>query len=57
VIAITAIPIVLCLFYMIIVPGWAPSSHRRGISAWRVALFLACAAVIAAGAGDFILRR
>jgi hypothetical protein len=56
VIVITAIPIVLCLFYMIIVPGWAPGSHRRGISAWRVALFLGCAAVIATGVGALIFR-
>ncbi len=57
VIAISAIPIGLCLFYMIIVPGWAPGSHRRGISAWRVALFLGCAAVIATGVGAFVLGR
>jgi len=56
VIVITAIPIMLCLFYMIIVPGWAPGSHRRGISAWRVALFLGCAAAVVTGVGAFVIR-
>jgi hypothetical protein len=56
VIVIAAIPILLCLFYMIIVPGWAAGSRRHGICTWRVALFLACAAVIATGVGAFILR-
>jgi hypothetical protein len=56
VIVISAIPIVFCLFYMIIAPGWVPGSHRGGLGVWRVALFLACAAAIVTGVVAFILR-
>src|ERR1700680_3560664 len=53
---IAAVPIVFCLFYMIVTPGWVPGTSARGGRVWRVALFLGCAAVIVAGVGAFILR-
>jgi len=56
VIATAVIPIVFCLFYMIVAPGWVPGTHRRGLSVWRLALFLGCAAAIVIGVGAFILR-
>jgi hypothetical protein len=55
-IAISAVPIVLCLFYMIVAPGWVPGTSGRGHRAWRLALFLGCAAAIVAGVGAFIAR-
>jgi hypothetical protein len=55
-IGIAAIPIVFCLFYMIVVPGWVPGTHRRGRPVWRLTLFLGCAAAIVTGVVAFILR-
>jgi hypothetical protein len=55
-IGIAAIPIVFCLFYVIVAPGWVPGTHRRGLGVWRVALFLGCAAAIVTGVAAFILR-
>jgi hypothetical protein len=55
-IGIVAVAIVFCLFYMIVVPGWTSGESSRGWLVWRVALFLACAAVLITGAGAFILR-
>jgi hypothetical protein len=55
-IGIAVVPIVLCLFYMIVAPGWVPGSSGRAPRALRMALFAALAAAIVVGAGDFILR-
>jgi hypothetical protein len=55
-IATAAIPIVFCLFYMIVAPGWVPGTHRRAPRVLRVTLFLGCAAAIVTGVGAFILR-
>lgn len=54
--AIAVIPIVFCLFYMVVMPGWVPGTSGRGRRVWRVALFLGCAAAIVVGVGAFILR-
>lgn len=54
-IGIAVVPIVFCLFYMIVAPGWVPESSGRAPRALRMALFVAIAAAIVAGAGDFIL--
>jgi hypothetical protein len=51
-----ALPIVFCLFYIIVAPGWVPGSTGRACRDLRVALFVGLAAAILAGAGDFILR-
>jgi hypothetical protein len=55
-IVIAAIPILFCLLYMIVVPGWTPGTHRRGSRVWRITLFLGCAAAIITVVGTFILR-
>jgi hypothetical protein len=55
-IGVAVIPIVFCLFYMIIAPGRVPGSSGRVRRALRVVLFLGVAAPIVAGAGAFILR-
>jgi hypothetical protein len=55
-IGLAVVPILFCLLYMIVVPGWLPGSSGRARLLWRVALFLGFAAVIIAGAGAFILR-
>jgi hypothetical protein len=55
-IAAAVVPILGCLFYMIITPGWRPGDEARRRSAWRLTLFLGCAAVIIAGAGAFMLK-
>jgi hypothetical protein len=55
-IGIAAIPIVFCLFYMIVAPGWVPGTHRRTGLILRMTLFLGCAAAIVVGVGAFILR-
>lgn len=54
--AIAAVPIVFCLFYIMVIPGWVPGNSGRGGRVWRVALFVGCAAAIVAGVGAFILR-
>jgi hypothetical protein len=56
VLGIAVIPFVFCLFYMIVAPGWVPGTDRRGLSVWRLVLFLGCAAAIVTGVGAFILR-
>lgn len=55
-IGLVVVPILFCLFYMIVVPGWVPGSSGRTRLVWRAALFLGCAALIVTGAGAFILR-
>jgi len=55
-IGIAAIPIVFCLFYIIVAPGWVPSTHRRTGLILRMTMFLGCAAAIVTGVGAFILR-
>jgi hypothetical protein len=55
-IGVAVLPIVFCLFYMIVVPGWVPGKSGLLRRAWRMALFLGCASAIVAGAGGFILR-
>ncbi len=55
--AIAAVPVVFCLFYMIVIPGWVPGISGRAGRALRVALFVACTAAIAAGVGAFIFRQ
>jgi hypothetical protein len=56
-IGVAAVPILFFLLYMIVAPGWMPrGTSGRAVRLLRVALFLACAAAIVAGAGAFILR-
>ena len=56
VIAISVIPVVFCLFYMIAAPGWVPGNGGRGLGVWRIVLFLGSVTAIVAGVGIFILR-
>jgi hypothetical protein len=55
-IGIAAIPILFCLFYMIVAPGWVPGTRRRVGLIVRMTLFLGCAAAIVTGVGAFIFR-
>lgn len=55
-VGVAAVPIVFCLFYMIVAPGWMPGQSVAWRLAWRAALFLGCAAAIVAGVAAFILR-
>jgi hypothetical protein len=55
-IGIAAIPILFCLFYMIVAPGWVPGTERRVGLIVRMTLFLGCAAAIVTGVGAFIFR-
>jgi hypothetical protein len=54
--AVAAVPTVVCLFYMIVAPGWTPNASRGGRLRWRMALFLGCAAALVAGVATFIVR-
>ena len=51
-----AVPILFCLFYIIVAPGWVPQTSGRVGRGFRVALFLGCAAAIVAGVASFLLR-
>ena len=55
-IGVAVVPIVFCLFYMIVAPGWVAGKSGRVRRAWRMALFLGVAGAIVAGAGGFIFR-
>jgi hypothetical protein len=55
-IGVAVVPILFCLFYMIVAPGWMPGRFSLARRVWRVGLFLGCAAAIIAGVGAFILR-
>ena len=55
--AVATVPTLVCLFYLIVLPGWAPGTPLRGRpAAYRLALFLACAAATVAAVAVFILR-
>jgi hypothetical protein len=55
-IVIAAIPVLFCLFYMIVAPGWVPGTPRRAGLILRLTLFLGCTAAIVVGVGAFIVR-
>jgi hypothetical protein len=40
---VTIVPILYCLFYVIVRPGWTAARIQRGHASGRLALFLACA--------------
>jgi hypothetical protein len=44
---VATIPILYCLFYLVVRPGWTAAAPQRGLMYGRVFLFLACA--VAAG--------
>jgi hypothetical protein len=54
--AVATVPTLVCLFYLIVLPGWTPGTPLRGRPTYRLALFLACAAATVAAVAVFILR-
>ena len=54
-VALAALPVLICLFYMIVTPGWQPNSRGRLKPPWSVLAFLLLAAVIVAGVVTFVL--
>jgi hypothetical protein len=50
------VPTLMGLYYLIVLPGWTPGTVLRGRAAWRMALFLGCAAAIVAAVCAFMLR-
>jgi hypothetical protein len=50
------VPIVYCLFYIIVRPGWTVARIQRSHPYGRWALFLACSMTAMALAAGFILR-
>lgn len=54
-VAIAALPILFCLHYMIVTPGWQPDTRGRLRPPWNLMAFLLVAAVIVAGVVMFVL--
>ncbi|MFY9314102.1 MAG: hypothetical protein WAO95_00925 [Burkholderiales bacterium] len=54
-IAIAAFPVLFCLYYMIVIPGWQPSSRGRLKPPWSMLAFLLLAAMIVVGVVSFVL--
>lgn len=55
VIGIAVVPVLLGLFYMIVMPGWTPNSNGRLQPPWTWLVFLLLAALIVGVATAFIL--
>jgi hypothetical protein len=56
-VAVAAIPILLCLFYMIVTPGWTPGGSGRLRPPWSWIVFILVAGVIIAGVLAIIFSR
>lgn len=54
-ISIAALPVLFCLFYMIVTPGWQPDTRGRLKPPWNLLVFLLVAAMIVAFVVMFIL--
>lgn len=54
-VVLAAMPVLFCLFYMIVTPGWRPDTSGRLRPPWSLLAFLLVAAVIVAGVGMFVL--
>jgi hypothetical protein len=54
-VALAALPVLFCLYYMIVIPGWQPSSRGRLKPPWSVLAFLILAAIIVVGVVTFVL--
>lgn len=54
-ISIAALPVLFCLFYMIVIPGWTPNASGRLKPPWSVLAFLLLAALIVTGVVMFVL--
>jgi hypothetical protein len=52
---IAVLPVVFCLFYMIVTPGWQPNSGGRLKPPWRLLGFLLLAAGIVVGVVKIII--
>lgn len=54
-VSVAVFPILFCLYYMIVMPGWQPDTRGRLRPPWSVLMFLVVAAVIVTIAVMFIL--
>ena len=48
-------PILFCLYYMIVIPGWTPNSDGRLKQPWNILVFLLLAVAFLAGVSMYIL--
>jgi len=53
--ALATVPVLLCLYYMIVNPGWQPGQQLRLRGSLRWIAFLLVAASVLCGAGLFLL--
>ena len=54
-ISIAALPILFCLYYMIVIPGWTPNPGGRLKPPWNLLAFLLLAALIVSGVVMFVV--
>ncbi len=54
-ISIAALPVLFCLYYMIVIPGWTPNHSGRLKPPWNLLAFLLLAALIVTGVVMFVL--
>ncbi len=54
-ISIAALPVLFCLFYMIVIPGWTLNHSGRLKPPWSLLAFLLLAALIATGVVMFVV--
>ena len=50
-----ALILIACAYYMIVIPGWQPGATRLR-APWNMIVFTVVAALLAFGAGAFVLR-
>ena len=55
-IGIAALPILFCLYYMIVIPGWTPNHSGRLKPPWNLLAFLLLAAMIVTGVVMFVVE-
>jgi hypothetical protein len=55
--AFATVPTLFCFYYGVVAPGWTAGAGLRGGRAWRLGVFLGCAAVTVAAVAAFILRH
>lgn len=53
---VSAMPVLLGLYYMIVIPGWTPSGRGRLAPPWNLVVFVAAAGLILAGLALFIVN-
>ena len=55
-VGIAALPVLFCLYYMIVIPGWQPDTSGRLKPPWNLLVFLQLAAMIVFGVVIFVVN-